>query len=277
MISTTDALLGIEACAIFFDGTFSEPQLDHPECVAVAPDGAVWCGGERGQVFRLEPDGSGLEQVASTGGFCLGLAFDGDRLLVCDVKRKEVLQVDTRTGAVEPFAGGTAERPLTWPNYAVVDGHGRVYVSDTTQPGERGPGIYRFAPDGSGELWHAGPFASANGLALAPDGAHLYIAETNASAISRIAIEPGGGPGERELVARVDGLPDGLAFDGDGLLYVGCYEPSQVLRIDADGTVRTLVRDHTARTLCHPTNLAFRDRTLFVANLGRCHVTRIEL
>jgi len=27
--------------------------LDHPGCVAVHPDGSVWCGGEEGQISRL--------------------------------------------------------------------------------------------------------------------------------------------------------------------------------------------------------------------------------
>ena len=45
---TLDPLLPATAIGLFFDGTLSDPQLDHPECVAVAGDGSVWCGGERG-------------------------------------------------------------------------------------------------------------------------------------------------------------------------------------------------------------------------------------
>ncbi|MFM8485773.1 MAG: hypothetical protein ACKOCH_05525, partial [Bacteroidota bacterium] len=49
--------------------------LDHPECVAVHPDGSVWAGGEAGQIYRISPDGRVVEEVANTGGFVLGLAF----------------------------------------------------------------------------------------------------------------------------------------------------------------------------------------------------------
>jgi hypothetical protein len=56
-----------------------------------------------------------------------------------------------------------------------------------------------------------------------------------------------------------------------------CYEPSMVLRVDPAGDVRCLVRDPEAHALCHPTNLAFRGSTLFLANLGRWHVSAVEV
>ena len=62
-------LLADDAVSVFIDGTLSDPQLDHPEGLAVHPDGSIWCGGERGQIFRVEPDGGGMTQVASTDGF----------------------------------------------------------------------------------------------------------------------------------------------------------------------------------------------------------------
>jgi hypothetical protein len=72
-------------------------------------------------------------------------------------------------------------------------------------------------------------------------------------------------------------VPAGIAFGPDGLLYVGCYEPSQVLRLGPAGAVEVVAADPIAHVLCHPTNLAFRGDTLFTANLGRWHVTAIDL
>ena len=72
------------------------------------------------------------------------------------------------------------------------------------------------------------------------------------------------------------GLPDGIAFDANGNLFVGCYEPSRILRIGADGrNAEVYVEDATAHLLAHPTNIAFDGSALFAANLGRWHVTRI--
>jgi gluconolactonase len=260
-------------CRVFYDG------LDHPECVAVHRDGSVWCGGEAGQVYRIEPDGSAAEQVASTGGFCLGLAFDAaDELLVCDMKQAAVFRVSGQTGRVTRFAEGAGGRRLRIPNFPVVDAAGRVYISDSHAFGEPGPGVFRFGPDGEGELWYGEPAAFANGLALAPDGGSLYVVESFGPGIFRIPILPDGSAGAREEVLRLPGtVPDGVAFGPDGLLYVGCYEPSQVLRLGAGGELEVVASDPIAHMLCHPTNVAFRGSTLFAANLGRWHVTAIDM
>src|SRR5919201_5929866 len=107
MATGDEQLLDASRAEVFFDGVLTDPQLDHPEGVAVHRDGSIWCGGERGQIFRLEPDGSSIEEVASTGGFSLGMAFDrNDDLFVCDLKLQAVMKVETRTGRVERFSAG---------------------------------------------------------------------------------------------------------------------------------------------------------------------------
>jgi streptogramin lyase len=52
------AVLPLSRASVFFDGIFSSPRLQHPEGVAVAPDGAVWCSSENAQILRISPDGS---------------------------------------------------------------------------------------------------------------------------------------------------------------------------------------------------------------------------
>ncbi len=264
---------------VFYDGLLTEPRLDHPEGLAVHRDGSVWCGGERGQIYRIEPDGSGMEEVATTGGFCLGMAFDAhDDLYVCDLVHAAVMKLDTASGRLERFVDGAGGRRFGIPNAPALDREGQLFVSDSHAFKEPGGGIFRFQPDGSGELWYDEPVNFANGIAFAPDGSHLYVAETFGSAIFRIPVAEGGSAGRREEVVSLPGvLPDGLAFDTEGTLYVGCYEPSQVLAVTPSGTVETLVADPEAHLLCHPTNLALRGRTLFTSNLGRWHITAVEL
>lgn len=255
---------------VFHDGTLTEPRLDHPECVAVHPDGSVWCGGERGQIYRISADGATLDEVASTGGFVLGIAFAPDGLLyACDLAHRAVFTVDPATGAVELFTDGGA-RPFDTPNFPAVAPDGTVYVSDSHK--ETG-GVYRFSPTGVGGLW-AGPLNFANGLAFAPDGSAIYVVESFRPGVSRIPLDTG----VPEPVVDLPGtVPDGIAFGPDGRLYVGCYEPSQVLRVDlGTGEVATVLADPTAHLLCHPTNLAFRGTELFTSNLGRWHVTVID-
>lgn len=264
---------------VLCDGQVSEPRLSHPEGVAVAPDGSIWCGGELGQIYRVAPDGSSREVVASTGGFCLGMAFDtaGD-LFVCDLKHAAVFRLATATGAVEMFADGVPGHRFRVPNYPAFDAAGRLYVSDSWDMDTAGPGIVRLEPDGTGELWHAGPFRFANGLAFNADCTRLYVAETFRNAVAVIEVRPDGSAGEQRDVATLPGvLPDGLAVGADGSLYIGCYQPSQVLRLAPDGAVEVVAHDPTAHLLAHPTNIAFQDDALVTANLGRWHLTRIDV
>jgi gluconolactonase len=265
---------------IFFEGLFSEPRLRHPEGIAIDREGNVWCGGEGGEIYRIRHDGSEIELVASTNGFTLGLAFDGTgSLYTCDLKHAAVFRLDS-TGRLERFADGNDERKLRVPNFPVVDEpRDCLYVSDSHDMKEPGPGIWRFdLSTGKGELWYDRPMTFANRMALSTDRATLYVAETFARRVIRIPVLSDGSAGEPEVFVRdIERLPDGLAFDARGNLYVGCYEPSRIYRVCPDGEIRLLVDDPDAHTLCHPTNCAFRGTELFTSNLGRWHIGRIEV
>jgi sugar lactone lactonase YvrE len=184
---------------VLLEASTGSLRLDHPEGVAVHPDGSIWCGGEQGQIYRVEPDGSAFEQVATTGGFCLGMAFDADtNLFICDLHHQAVMRVDASTLAVERFADQVPGHRLRVPNYPAFDAAGNLYVSDSWDMAEPGPGILRFAPDGRGELWYGEPLVFANGLALSRDGHTLYVVETFAQRVSQIPINPDGSAGTRE-------------------------------------------------------------------------------
>jgi len=263
---------------IFVDGMITEPRLAHPEGVAIDRDGYVWCGGELGQIYRIAPDGTQREVIASTGGFCLGMAFDaaGD-LFVCDLAHAAVYRLEVRSRSLSVFATGVPGHRLRVPNYPAFDPAGRLYVSDSWQMRELGPGILRLEPDGTGELWHAGPFDFANGLALNADATQLYVVETFGQRVSVIDIGPDGSAGDRRVLAELpEHYPDGLAVAVDGSVLVGCYQPSRILRIDTSGTVSTVAEDVSAHTLAHPTNIAFGADGLIAANHGRWHLTKIE-
>ena len=73
-------VLPIGRAEVFFDGVFSEPRLQHPEGVAVGPDGWVWCGSEHGEILRIAP--GRIELVARAGGFTIGLGLRRPRALL---------------------------------------------------------------------------------------------------------------------------------------------------------------------------------------------------
>lgn len=271
-------VLPADRAQVFFDGIFHDPKLSHPEGVAIGPDGWVWTGNQDGDILRISPEGDRMERVASTGGFALGLAFDGDRaLFVCDLRHATVFRLDLATFELARFTAPG----IRIPNYPLVDrARGRLLVSDSHASGTPGPGIWSYdLATGDGRLWYDGDLNFANGLAARPGEDAVYACETFARSITRIPVQPDGTAGPAEpFAADLPGLPDGIAFDAADNLVVGCYEPSRLLRISPDGS-RTdlLIEDETAHTFCHPTNIAFDGDALYTANLGRWHITKVAV
>lgn len=270
-------ILPLSRASVFFDGLFATPRLQHPESVAIGPDGWIWSGSENGQILRIAPDASAIEEVASTGGFTLGLAFDGGRaLFVCDLKHAGVFRLDLATRSLARFT----KPGIVIPNYPLVDHkRRRLLVSDSHNFAQPGPGIWSYDLEtGEGALWFDKPLVFANGVALAKDGDAVLVCETFARRITRITINADGSAGATAIYADdLPGLPDGLAFDDTGALFIGCYEPSRLLRVPAaGGKASVYIEDPTAHLFAHPTNIAFNGADLYTANLGRWHIARVE-
>ncbi len=267
-------LLDIGSVTTYADG------LDHPEGVTVTRDGVVYAGGEAGQVYRVNDDGS-VTQVASTGGFLLGLCADAHgRLYCCDVANRAVLRVDPATGEVSPYSTGTAERPMVNPNWPVFDAAGRLYVTDSgTWDGDDGC-IYAVEPDGRTEVWSTACTSFPNGACLSADGRALHVLESQTPALVSIPVCADGTSGARELVAMLPGtVPDGVALAEDGSMFVCCYRPDRILRVSPDGAVEVVADDPMGTALSAPTNGVWvgeqRD-VLVTGNLGRWHLSRLE-
>ena len=267
----------IESVSIFSDG------LDHPECVAIHPDGSVWAGGEAGQVYRISADGKETQKVCDTGGFNLGIAFSPGAtwLAICDLKHHSVWKLDLDSNTLTKFASSVDSSPLNIPNYPVFDDEGNLYVSESGAFRSITGKIYRFDTTGNGVVWHSGPFNFANGMALSPDRQYLYVVCTWLPGVERIEIGKDGSPQTREIYVRMpETCPDGVAFDEEGNLYVSCYAPNTIYRVNKNRELKTLIHDWESHTLSNPTNIAFGGPgfdELFFANLGRWHIGKIKL
>lgn len=270
------AQLTINKVTVFADG------VDHSECVCVHPDGSVWCGGEAGQIYRIGTDGK-VQEINNTGGFVQGVAFSNDAswLAVCDSGNHCLWKLELATNKLTKFADGADGENFNIPNSVTFDKQGRIYVSESGNFRKINGKIMRFEPDGTGHIWDHGPFNFANGIALSKNEDYLYIACTWLPGVERVPINADGTAGKREVFVTIpQSCPDGLAFDDDENLYIACYCPNAVYKALPDQSITLLVDDWEAHTLSNPTNIAFGGENfdqLYVANLGRWHISKIDV
>jgi gluconolactonase len=268
------ALLDNTTQVSLFVGAFGS-GLDHPECVSCGLDGYAYAGGEAGQVYRIDVERRTFAHFASAPGFVGGIAQDGrGNLYACSAGGVQRVKPD---GQVSPYATG-----LQTPNYPTFDGNGNLYVSDSggwkTDDGK----LCKIRPGGKVEVWNARLKEFPNGLALSPDGEYLYVAMSlNPPRVCRVKIQASGSAGAIEaLVQLPQTVPDGLAFDTRGNLYISCYRPDRVYCLAPDGGLDILAEDYEGTVMAAPTNIAFcgKDRDVLLgANLGRWHITRYDV
>jgi gluconolactonase len=253
--------------------------LDHPEGVALGPDGLVYAGGEAGQVYRIGADGS-VAELASTGGFMYGVTLDADlNVYACDFGHANVARI-TPSGDVSTYSSGTEDRPMRVPNFSAFDDEGNLYVTDSGEWGSDDGLIYRIAADGTTTIWTEASNRFPNGCCLSADGGWLYFVESRGRAISRIAITDDGSPGAIEQIADLTGSqPDGIALATDGSLIVGHYRPDRVSVVHPGGSVEVLAEDPDGVVLNQPANIVFVGEGLgeiVVSSLGGWSLMRAD-
>ncbi len=267
-------MIDISQAHVFAEG------LDHPEGVAIHPDGSVWAGGEGGQIYRISEDGKQVDEITNTKGFVLGLAFSqgAEWLLACDLANHCIWKIDPVNGEMSVVVEAVEGVPLKIPNYICFDNDGGFFFSESGDFRKVNGAIGYVDAEGKSHWWHTGPFNFANGIALWEDW--LYVVCSFLPGIERVKIKPDGTAGAREVFATLPkSVPDGLAFDKDGVLYVSCYAPNTIYRMDADRNCEVWIDDWEAHTLSNPTNIAFGGpdhKEMYCSNLGRWHITRIE-
>ena len=253
--------------------------IDHPECVAWY-DGRVWCGTEAGDLLAIDPASGVVETVAHPGGFIAGIAFDRrGRCWICDVAGGRVVRMD-RDGRLEVVVDAVGGRRLASPNYPAVAGDGSVWIADSgTRWGADDGFLFRVRPDDAAVLVDDSCRRFPNGIALSAGEDQLYLVESRLPGIVSYALAPDGIGERRELLLMPGTVPDGLALDAAGCLYIGCWRPDRIYRLHPDGSVDVFLDDPTAEYLNSPTNMAFGGdgRRLYISGLCGWAITEIDV
>src|SRR5215472_1483251 len=201
-----------------------------PETVVVDADGYLLTGLDGGRILRVRSDGREITEVANTGGRPLGIALlPGGGLIVGDAYRG-LLRVSSG-GDVEMLADRVNGEPFEFCKDVAVAADGTVYFTD----GSRRFGLHEWKAEllehsGTGRLLRRRPDGTvevlldglqfANGVALGPDQAAVFVAETGNYRLTRYWLDgPKAGTAE-PLLTGLPGYPWGLALGSDGRLWV---------------------------------------------------------
>lgn len=255
-------------------------DLDHPEGIAWSPQGWVAAGGEAGQVYRIDPATNEVTEIANTGGFILGMAFDGqNNLYLCDMGRSAVLRLNTQTGQIDDLTTGKIGRTLNSPNFPVFHSDGRLFFSESGDWGKRNGSVFCIHPNGDVTLESQEVGAFTNGLAIDPDEKYLYVVESENPQVSRCAISPTGISSPELVVSMPESVPDGLVFTSTGDLIICCYRPDAIY-IWNGKKLEVVISDWSGIILAAPTNGAFigADLDRFIcANLAGRYVAELDI
>lgn len=255
--------------------------LDHPEGIAWGTDGCVYAGGEAGQLYRIDIEKQTAKEYANTGGFVLGMALDiENNVYACDLEAKSVLKI-TPSGEISTYSSGTPSKPMLTPNYPAFDETGNLYVCDSGEWKQNNGRIYRIDPVGQTSVWNDKAKEFPNGLCMGIDEKYLYVAMSLGNPkIIRIEINDDGSSGDIETVIELPKtVPDGVAFDAEGSLYIACYRPDIIYKYTPAGELSVFAEDFEGTIMAAPTNIAFCGENMDIllgANLGRWHITRYK-
>ncbi|MGF6958641.1 SMP-30/gluconolactonase/LRE family protein [Paraburkholderia youngii] len=225
-------------------------------------------------------DSGYVREVCSMSDYPSGLGFapDGSLLVVSQSERR----VKRWTGAAfEQWADLTEILPFMC-NDMLVDKSGRAYVGNygwdsDEDPTTQSTAIALIQPDGSASV-AAEDLIFPNGMVLSPDGRTLYVAETYGARVSAFDVAADGSLSNRRIWASFSDklfgtiedakragviLPDGMALDADGALWMGDAAGRAALRVAEGGKI--LDRVETGELTAYSVALGGPDRqTLYI-------------
>lgn len=180
------------------------------------PNERIWrvVPGEKPQIFR-EPSNR-----------TNGNTFDArGNLYSCEGGARRVTRTDKK-GVVTVVADNYQGKKFNAPNDIVVRKDGHVYFTDPAfgiqEQGREMDyfGIYHVTPRGEVNLI-AKPAGRPNGIAISPNGRILYVSNSDDRALYAYDLDGRGiASNERKLVSGIKGVPDGIAVDEKGNIYV---------------------------------------------------------
>ena len=177
------------------------------------------------KLLELKP-GQKVTSIRDNSNGAMGNAFDAQgRLYTCETHSRRVTRTDKK-GKVDVVAERYEGKRLNAPNDIAIRKDGQVYFTDPAFGGQLDTreldfyGVYHVSPRGELELI-AKPKGRPNGIAISPNGRTLYVTNSDERNVRAYDLDRNGAAAnERVLIAKIEGIPDGIRLDEKGNLYV---------------------------------------------------------
>ncbi|MBL8598948.1 MAG: SMP-30/gluconolactonase/LRE family protein [Devosia sp.] len=196
----------------------------------------------------------------------------GNHLLVA-TRDRGLFWLDTATGETTAFTHPAVTRGPGIYNDGSVDRAGRLWAGWITEARVDPGVVFRVAADGQWGEGIDGLYAS-NGIGWSPDGSTIYFTDSKTCTVFAAPFDLASGTvGERRTLlqlSRETGVPDGMAVDARGNVWIALYLGWHILCCDPNGRVLRSIRT----PVLNPTSVAFGGPdldTLYVTSAVRAH------
>jgi len=232
-------------------------------------NGTLWSADARGGVMRISPDGTqrfigqqadqrfatsaeGAGRYIFAGTLPNGLAFDrrGDFLIANF--GTDSLELMTRDGQTRTLYSEIDGQPIGKANFVLRDRKDRIWLTVTTRAtpwtrslNEKLADGYIALIDERGIRIAADGFVGTNEVRMDAGEEWLYVVESNARRISRLRVQSDGRLTDREVYGplQLQGIPDGIAFDDFGNLWMTYVISDRIAALTPDGEELVLFDD----------------------------------
>jgi sugar lactone lactonase YvrE len=298
--------------------TFIGANLEIPECVLATKTGDLFTSDGAG-VAHIRPDGSvrRIKPRSAPDGFRTnGFAMLPDRsFLIANLGPNGGIWRLTDGGELSPFLTSVDGVTLPSANYVGLDEQGRLWITVSTRQVPRHKAWRKDCADGFIVLYDKGAarivaddLRYTNEAIVDQTGKWLYVCESFAQQLVRYDIAADGSLGPKEIISQFSigstadkaSVPDGLAMDEEGYVWIANAFSNRLVRIDPktgnreaileDAELGELaqIADHLAngehqqafeiggrRALGNLSSLAFGGEDLRTIYLGGLSATRI--
>jgi sugar lactone lactonase YvrE len=266
--------------------TFTGNRLRRPECVLTTRRGDIYTSDSRGGVSHLTHGGA--HNLYTGGSLDLqeplhpnGIALDRDGSFII-----AHLAMDSggifrlqRTGQLIPILRALDGETLNATNFVMFDSAGRLWVTVSTR---QHPRTNAFRPnvadgfivliDGKGPRIVADNIGFSNEIRIDERRKCLYVAESYGKRLTRFDLAADGSLSGRTVVSEfgVGEIPDGIALDVEGAVWMTCTVANRLIRIQPDGKKTVILQD------ADPEFVAFVEKEFQAGRMDKSHIDRVK-